>query len=184
MVDSGYPTRTCYLGLHRQVRYHLDHFNRGGPPTNTRELFNRKHFGLRTVIERTFGVWKAKWRILDRKHPKYGLTKWMKLVVATMALHYFISDSHREDFDFVHWERIEEYHAHGDNVDGDTSHGDGDDDEDESPDDSSDEVVMIMLMVDILLMNQQVIELWKVYVTTLQMRWVEERSFAIVENLL
>ncbi|KAF3542057.1 hypothetical protein F2Q69_00021096 [Brassica cretica] len=79
-----------------------------------------------------------------------------------MALHYFISDSHREDFDFVHWERIEEYHAHGDNVDGDTSHGDGDDDEDESPDDSSDEVVMIMLMVDILLMNQQVIELWKV----------------------
>ena len=35
-------------------------------------------------------------------------------------------------------------------------------------------VVMIMLMVDILLMNQKVIELWKVYVTTLQMRWVEE----------
>ncbi|KAL0706744.1 hypothetical protein Bca4012_073170 [Brassica carinata] len=27
----------------------------------------------------------------------------------------------------------------GDNVDGDTSHGDGDDDEDESPDDSSDD---------------------------------------------
>ncbi|XP_048611373.1 protein ANTAGONIST OF LIKE HETEROCHROMATIN PROTEIN 1-like [Brassica napus] len=144
LVDSGYPTRTGYLGPHRQVRYHLDHFNRGGPPTNTRELFNRKHSGLRTVIERTFGVWKAKWRILDRKHPKYGLTKWMKLVVATMALHNFIRDSHREDFDFVHWERIEEYHAHGDNVDGDnvdgdTSHGDGDDDEDESPDDSSDD---------------------------------------------
>ncbi|CAF1718176.1 unnamed protein product [Brassica oleracea] len=35
-------------------------------------------------------------------------------------------------------------------------------------------MMMIMLMVDILLMNQQVIELWKVYVTTLQMRWVEE----------
>ncbi|CAN6977748.1 unnamed protein product [Brassica oleracea var. botrytis] len=47
-------------------------------------------------------------------------------------------------------------------------------------------VLMIMLMVDILLMNQQVIELWKVYVTTLQMRWVEEvvchtrKSFVIL----
>ncbi|WZZ75760.1 hypothetical protein YC2023_087130 [Brassica napus] len=44
-----------------------------------------------------------------------------------MSLHNFIRDSHREDFDFVHWEN------------GDTSHGNGDDDEDESPDDSSDD---------------------------------------------
>ena len=94
LVDSGYPTRSGYLGPHRSVRYHLDQFARGGPPTNTRELFNRKHSGLRSVIERTFGVWKAKWRILDRKHPKYGITKWVKIVTATMALHNFIRDSH------------------------------------------------------------------------------------------
>ncbi|XP_018435774.1 uncharacterized protein LOC108808072 [Raphanus sativus] len=98
-----------------KVRYHLDQFNRGGPPTNTREVFNRRHSRLRSVIERTFGVWKAKWRILDRGHPKYGLVKWMKLVTATMALHNFIRDSHREDNDFVHWQTREEYHTHGDN---------------------------------------------------------------------
>ena len=43
LVDAGYPTRTGYLGPYCRVRYHLDQFNRGGPPTNTREVFNRRH---------------------------------------------------------------------------------------------------------------------------------------------
>ena len=77
----------------------------GGPPINMRELFNRKHSGLRSVIERTFGVWKAKWRILDLKHSKYGLTKWVKILIATMLIHNFIHDSNREDYDFVRWQR-------------------------------------------------------------------------------
>ncbi|XP_023637080.1 uncharacterized protein LOC111830109 [Capsella rubella] len=114
LVDSGYPSRSGYLGPHRRTRYHLDQFNRGGPPTNSRELFNRKHSGLRSIIERTFGVWKAKWRILDRKHPKYKLKKWIKIVTATMALHNFIRDSQEEDRDFVHWEVVESYEQHGD----------------------------------------------------------------------
>ncbi|CAA7029835.1 unnamed protein product [Microthlaspi erraticum] len=114
LVDSGYPTRSGYLGPHRKTRYHLDLFNRGGPPTNSRELFNRKHSSLRSVIERTFGVWKAKWRILDRKHPKYELKKWIKIVSATMALHNFIRDSNMEDSDFTHWEMVEGYEEHGD----------------------------------------------------------------------
>lgn len=117
LVDAGYPTRTGYLGPYRRVRYHLDQFNRGGPPTNTREVFNRRHSSMRSVIERTFGVWKAKWRILDRRHPKYGLIKWIKLVTSTMTLHNFIRDSHREDNDFVRWQRREEYHTHGDDDD-------------------------------------------------------------------
>ena len=117
LVDSGYPTRTGYLGPHRRTRYHLDQFVRGGPPTNSRELFNRKHSGLRSVIERTFGIWKAKWRILDRKHPKYELNKWVKIVTATIALHNFIRDSNHEDCDFTHWERVEEYEHHGDEDD-------------------------------------------------------------------
>ncbi|XP_033136922.1 uncharacterized protein LOC103853428 [Brassica rapa] len=136
LVDAGYPTRTGYLGPYRRVRYHLDQFNRGGPPTNTREVFNRRHSSLRSVIERTFGVWKAKWRILDRRHPKYGLIKWIKLVTATMALHNFIRDSHREDNDFVHWQRREEYHTHGDN---DEEERDEEEDEDEDEDEDEEE---------------------------------------------
>ncbi|XP_013601222.1 PREDICTED: putative nuclease HARBI1 [Brassica oleracea var. oleracea] len=114
LVDSGYPTRTGYLGPHRRTRYHLDQFARGGPPTNSRELFNRRHASLRSVIERTFGVWKAKWRILDRKHPKYDVIKWVKIVTATMALHNFIRDSSDEDRDFTYWETVNEYEHHGD----------------------------------------------------------------------
>ncbi|KAG2297041.1 hypothetical protein Bca52824_043710 [Brassica carinata] len=114
LVDSGYPTRDGYLGPHRRTRYHIDQFNRGGPPSNSRELFNRKHSGLRSIIERTFGVWKAKWRILDRKHLKYELKKWIKIVTATMALHNFIQDSQHEDIDFSHWEGVESYEQHGD----------------------------------------------------------------------
>ncbi|XP_048599871.1 uncharacterized protein LOC125579985 [Brassica napus] len=54
LVDSGYPTRTAYLGPHRSMRYHLRQFARGGPPVSARELFNRNHSGLRSVIERKF----------------------------------------------------------------------------------------------------------------------------------
>ncbi|XP_010456812.1 PREDICTED: uncharacterized protein LOC104738317 [Camelina sativa] len=114
LVDSGYPTRTGYLGPHRKARYHLDLFARGGPPTSIRELFNRRHSSLRSIIERTFGVWKAKWRILNRKHPKYELKKWIKIVTATMALHNFIRDSHYEDRDFAYWEVVDDYENHGD----------------------------------------------------------------------
>ncbi|EOA25283.1 hypothetical protein CARUB_v10018604mg [Capsella rubella] len=142
LVNSGYPTRTSYLGPHRRIRYHLDQYVRGGPPTNTRELLNRRHSGLRTVIERTFVVWKAKWRILDSKHPKYGMTKRIKIVTATMALHNFIRDSHRDDSDFVRSLRTEEYHSHGnddeDDDDGGGASGSGgagdDDDYDEDGD--------------------------------------------------
>ncbi|AAD25557.1 Hypothetical protein [Arabidopsis thaliana] len=118
LVDSGYPTRSGYLGPHRRTRYHLELFNRGGPPTNSRELFNRRHSSLRSVIERTFGVWKAKWRILDRKHPKYEVKKWIKIVTSTMALHNYIRDSQQEDSDFRHWEIVESYEQHGDENDG------------------------------------------------------------------
>ncbi|XP_056844654.1 uncharacterized protein LOC130496551 isoform X1 [Raphanus sativus] len=55
LVDSGYPTRTGYLGPHRRTRYHLDQFSRGRPLTNAR-VFNRKNASLRSVIERIFDV--------------------------------------------------------------------------------------------------------------------------------
>ncbi|KAL0680001.1 hypothetical protein Bca4012_007982 [Brassica carinata] len=112
------------------MRYHLGQFATGGPPVSARELFNRKHSGLRSVIERTFGVWKAKWRVLDRKHPKYGLVKWIKLVTATMALHNFIRDSHREDHDFVQWQSDDDGDGEGEEADSDGDEEEGDDDDD------------------------------------------------------
>ncbi|XP_056867013.1 uncharacterized protein LOC108860577 [Raphanus sativus] len=133
LVDSGYSTRTGYLGPHRNMRYHIPQFRRGGPPVSARELFNKRHSSLRSYIERTFGVWKAKWRILDRKHPKYGLVKWIKLVTATMALHNFIRDSHRDDQDFLEWENVDVgvEEAHSDDDEEEEEEGGDDDDDDD-----------------------------------------------------
>ena len=58
--------------------------------------------------------YKFKSRILDRRHPKYGLTKWIKLVTAIMALHNFIRNLHREDHDFLQWQNTEEYRVDDD----------------------------------------------------------------------
>ena len=52
LVDLGYPTRDSYLGPHRRTRYHIDQFNRGGPQSKSKELFNRRHSCLRSIIER------------------------------------------------------------------------------------------------------------------------------------
>ena len=64
---------------------------------------------------------------MDRKHPKYGLVKWIKLVIATMVLHNFIRDSHREDHDFVQWQN-------GDDGEGEEADSDGDEEEEDDDD--------------------------------------------------
>ncbi|CAN6868921.1 unnamed protein product, partial [Brassica oleracea] len=66
VVDSGYPNRKGYLIVEQ----------------------NTTHI----MIERTFGVWKAKWRIL-KNEARYDLPTQCKIVVATMALHNFIRGS-------------------------------------------------------------------------------------------
>ncbi|XP_056841659.1 uncharacterized protein LOC108858243 [Raphanus sativus] len=75
VVDSGYPHKQGFLASYRSsrnevIRYHMSHFNNGPPPKNKKELFNRCHASLRSVIERTFGVLKKKWRILS-EFPRY-----------------------------------------------------------------------------------------------------------------
>ena len=56
---------TC-LKFHRGVRYHLKEWERGNRrPQNKEELFNLRHSSLRNVIERTFGVLKKRFGILN-----------------------------------------------------------------------------------------------------------------------
>ena len=78
----------------------MSHFNNGPPPKNKQELFNRCYASLRSVIERTFGVWKKKWRILS-EFPRYDIAVQKRVVSATMGLHNFIRISNYFDEDFV-----------------------------------------------------------------------------------
>ncbi|KAK8913981.1 hypothetical protein KSP39_PZI024169 [Platanthera zijinensis] len=112
VVDAGYPLQRGFLKPYPGTRYHLPDFRRGSRPIQgRREIFNQAHSSLRSVIERSFGVWKKKWKIL-RDMPPYSLTKQRDIVIATMALHNYIrrhpsrSDKHfracDEDEHFIH----------------------------------------------------------------------------------
>jgi len=100
-VDAGYPLQRGYLKPFPDTRYHLPDFARGGrPPEGRREIFNQAHSSLRSVIERSFGVWKKKWAIL-RGMPSYPFDRQAHIVMATMALHNFIRrHPSRSDRDF------------------------------------------------------------------------------------
>ncbi|KAK8957096.1 hypothetical protein KSP39_PZI000389 [Platanthera zijinensis] len=90
LVDAGYPLQRGYIKPFPDTRYHLPDFARGNRPVEgLQEIFNQSHSSLRSVIERTFGVWKKKWAIL-RDMPSYSFTKQKRIVLATIALHNFI----------------------------------------------------------------------------------------------
>ena len=88
-MDAGYPQMKGFLGPYKGERYHLPHFRRGEQPTGHKEIFNHAHSSLRSIIERTFGVWKKKWSIL-RDMPSYSYEKQVKIVIAIMTLHSYI----------------------------------------------------------------------------------------------
>ena len=105
VVDSGYPNKQGFLAPYRSsrnmvVRYHMSQFENAPPPRNKQEFFNRWHASLRSVIERTFGVWKKKWRILC-DFPRYSINIQQRVVMATMGLQNFIKISNFSDTDFA-----------------------------------------------------------------------------------
>ncbi|WVZ86856.1 hypothetical protein U9M48_033577 [Paspalum notatum var. saurae] len=92
LVDSGYALCEGYLGPYRSTRYHLEEFRRRGAETRE-EKFNYHHASLRNVVERAFGVLKAKWHILEAV-PFYARKKQTKMIIACCALQNFLLDRH------------------------------------------------------------------------------------------
>ncbi|KAL5553002.1 hypothetical protein UlMin_040403 [Ulmus minor] len=87
LVDAGYKNKAGFLAHFRGQNYHL-HDHRRGDGDHRKEMFNYRHASLRNVIERTFGVWKNRFRIL-RGIPKYPLEKQRDLVIASPYLSLF-----------------------------------------------------------------------------------------------
>ncbi|XP_050245904.1 protein ALP1-like [Quercus robur] len=101
VVDSGYPMMKGYLAPYKGISYHLQEFRRrGGSPRTRHEKFNHAHSSLRCTIERTFGVWKNKWRII-RNMPSFPFHIQILIVSATMALHNFVRLNDRDDMGFI-----------------------------------------------------------------------------------
>ncbi|XP_075483791.1 uncharacterized protein LOC142523944 [Primulina tabacum] len=89
LVDAGYPTFKGFMGPYKDTRYHLPQFQLTPKFRSKNEVFNYHHSSLRTVIERTFGVCKARWKVLQNM-PTFCLDTQFKIIVACFALHNFI----------------------------------------------------------------------------------------------
>ncbi|CAH1416778.1 unnamed protein product [Lactuca virosa] len=81
IVDAGYPNTKGYLVPYKcsNIRYHIPDSRRGQTratrePKGFKEKFNYYHSSLRSVIERNFGVWKARWVLLRDMHVNFTTT--------------------------------------------------------------------------------------------------------------
>ncbi|RWR90919.1 putative myb/SANT-like domain-containing protein [Cinnamomum micranthum f. kanehirae] len=96
LVDAGYTNMRGFLSPFRNVRYWLQDFQGVAIPHTREEHFNRLHSSLRNVIERSFGVLKARFPILKRM-ARYPFPVQRSIAVAAMAMHNFIRKDDMED---------------------------------------------------------------------------------------
>ncbi|CAI9264297.1 unnamed protein product [Lactuca saligna] len=104
VVDARYQNTRGYLAPYKgtNIRYHLPDFRRGHTaairePRGPKEKFNFYHSSLRNIIERTFGVWKARWTLLRDMHVNYKYEHQVSIVIASMAIHNYIRKTGRFD---------------------------------------------------------------------------------------
>ncbi|KAL0010416.1 hypothetical protein SO802_005524 [Lithocarpus litseifolius] len=107
LVDSGYPIGASFLPPHKATLYHAQEFKRSNrQPALGKELFNYRHSSLRMVIERSFGVLKARFPILSCM-TNYK-ESWQRLVVSVCcALHNFMHINNCRDEMFNSWENLD-----------------------------------------------------------------------------
>ncbi|KAL7168657.1 hypothetical protein ACSBR2_038990 [Camellia fascicularis] len=109
LVDAGYPNMKGYLASYKGERYHLAEFEHGQPPKNAQEKFNQVHSSLRSIIERKFGVWKARWPMIKDIPPNHKWQTQVKLICGTMAIHNFIRRSEFRNIAFDSYDRFTDY---------------------------------------------------------------------------
>ncbi|KAK1298553.1 hypothetical protein QJS10_CPB14g01405 [Acorus calamus] len=80
VVDAVYPNRKGFLAPYRK---------------GSRRTFYL-HSSLRNIIERSFGVLKKRWPILQQM-PNYSYETQVKIVIATIAIHNFIIEQRISD---------------------------------------------------------------------------------------
>ena len=85
-----------YLAPYRGQRYHLRDYQGQGRPRGKQELFNYRHSSLRNVIERCFGVLKARFPIL-KLMPNYPVRRQRQIPTACCTIHNFIRRHHTID---------------------------------------------------------------------------------------
>nr|KAJ0192580.1 hypothetical protein LSAT_V11C800447370 [Lactuca sativa] len=118
------------MAPYRNVRYWLGDFHRRRALTN-KEKFNHSHAKLRNVVERAFGLLKARFPILKRMAP-FPLVTQRNIVIACFALHNYIIKEGLSDEYFSQYNQVD--------VSLQSNNVRDDDDEEEEEEDDVDEV--------------------------------------------
>ncbi|KAL5705140.1 hypothetical protein ACHQM5_023482 [Ranunculus cassubicifolius] len=114
VVDAGYANTKGFLAPYRGVRYHLKKFEgKKLQPKNKEELFNYTHSSLRNVIERCFGVLKARFPILTLGLP-FSFETQGDIVIAACVLHNYIRIVRRDDWLFRKFENMKDVDVEND----------------------------------------------------------------------
>ncbi|GKB33296.1 putative nuclease HARBI1 [Tanacetum coccineum] len=104
LCDAAYAHTRGFMAPYRNVRYWLGDFRRRRP-LNGKEKFNHSHAKLRNVIERAYGVLKARFPILKRMAP-FSLTTQRNITIACFALHNFIRKEGLDDELFSTYDQL------------------------------------------------------------------------------
>ncbi|GJT91852.1 ALP1-like protein [Tanacetum coccineum] len=94
LCDAGYTNGEGFLTPFRGQRYHLNDWS--NPPTTAKELYNKKHSSARNVIERCFGLIKARWAIL-RDNSYHPIESMPRIIIACCLMHNFIRTEMTQD---------------------------------------------------------------------------------------
>lgn len=150
LCDAAYAHIRGFMAPYRNVRYWLGDFRRRRALTN-KEKFNHAHAKLRNVIERAFGVLKARFPILKRMTP-FPLVTQRNITIACFALHNFIRKEGLSDDFFTLYDQpnvsLGNRHVHVD----------ADEDEVEAHGTASDREYMTQLRDDIAEQLMQIVE--------------------------
>ncbi|OAY66796.1 hypothetical protein ACMD2_20248, partial [Ananas comosus] len=102
LVDLGYANTQKFLAPYRGERYHLSQFDstaRARTHHNPKNLYNHRHAQLRNVIEKTFGVLKKRFKILNHATP-FSYKVQCMIAMAYCVVHNFIRRSQGNDMYF------------------------------------------------------------------------------------
>nr|GEY09013.1 protein ALP1-like [Tanacetum cinerariifolium] len=94
LCDAGYTNGEGFLTPFRGQRYHLNDWS--NPPTTAKELYNKKHSSARNVIERCFGLIKARRAIL-RDNSYHPIESMPHIIIACCLMHNFIRTKMTQD---------------------------------------------------------------------------------------
>ncbi|XP_011620630.1 uncharacterized protein LOC105420084 isoform X2 [Amborella trichopoda] len=89
LVDASYPNTHGFIAPYPDVECQFNEIMDTQAPRALQELFNHRHLSLWNIVERTFGLWKARFPIL-KSQSRYPFDTQVMLVIATCVLHNFI----------------------------------------------------------------------------------------------